>query len=454
MSGIVPVGGRCTIASLSLRVVPTDGCRVRSPRTAVAAWFTQPARAVDVAVLRIVVFLLLAHAVWSSEPWAYAAIDDALLVPARLLGGLVVDLPRSHDVLVVASAATIGLALVAATGRAVRAAGLAAVLLAVWVLGVTVSYGKVDHIHHVLWLAAVLAMGSSDRALVLGRRTDGRATAAVHGATLRVCWLLVGACYFFPGLAKLAVGPDWFSGRRLEAIQQATTIQKSFTPLFELHGFLAAAAAIATVAFELCFVLAVATRWRRWAFAAAIAFHLGTAALMDIAFPSLLLVLLAFTYGAGDHGDDQEHDGAGVVERARPEPGLRRLAVVALPLLVAVVLTGAGRMLDGWPVAQYPPFDYVPGQRVNTVVAVIDEPGGCRELELHRDLDVVPVSQRQAILRNTVRWPTDARLDAVTELVPGEPVIGLVHRTMTLDGEPVQDEVLRGVAGCPDPGSP
>jgi hypothetical protein len=405
---------------------------VEAPSIAIRRWLNRPARAADVAVLRVVVFGLLASTIWLKRPWRYAGISDALLVPPDLLGPVVVGLPRSHDALLIGSVLAIAAAAIAAWGRAVGIAGGAAVLLSVWVLGVTESFGKVDHFHHLLWLAAVLAAGRT-----------------AYGATLRVCWLLIGACYFFPGVAKAALGADWFSGRRLEAIQQTAIVERSIHPPFELHGALATVAASGAVVFELGFVFLVLTSYRRWALATAIVFHGATWLLLDIDFRPMILILLAMAYGAERGAEPTTADAPPSPARRLAVPRLTSLTALAVPLLTAVVLAGAGQIVNGWPVAQYPPFDYEPGTEVHTIVAIVDGPEGCRTVDLLDDLEVVAASNRPALIRAVLNDPTDARLDAIAELVPGGPVIGVVHRTLALDGTTLDDTGLRGAVRCP-----
>jgi hypothetical protein len=43
------------------------------------------------------------------------------------------------------------------------------------------------------------------------------------------------------------------------------------------------------------------------------------------------------------------------------------VVAVAVPLLTAIVIAGAARQLDGWPVAHYPDFAYVPGDRTEVI---------------------------------------------------------------------------------------
>ena len=106
----------------------------------------------------------------------------------------------------------------ALVGAGTRVSAPCAVLLGVFVLGVPQFFGKLNHDHHVLWFAAILAASRCGDALSFdGWRSGVRpAPDVAYGLPLRLCWVLVGVVYFFPGLWKAWVaGADWIAGDAL-----------------------------------------------------------------------------------------------------------------------------------------------------------------------------------------------------------------------------------------------
>ena len=101
-----------------------------------------------------------------------------------------------------------------------------------------------------------------------------------HGMPIRIAWLLIGSCYFFPGLAK-AVSGHWFDPENGQWLLDVQRWAAGLPPLHVSAPILVVAAA-ATVAFEVGFVFLVFSRFRTLAVAMAVAFHLSTFVLMGI----------------------------------------------------------------------------------------------------------------------------------------------------------------------------
>src|SRR5262249_50715778 len=94
-----------------------------------------------------------------------------------------------------------------------------AAVTSLYALGIPQLYGKVDHYHHLVWLALLLAASPCADALSLdarGRLTPPRSVR--YGFPLRVAWLLIGACYLFPGLAKLGEWRIWLAPHNLRGL--------------------------------------------------------------------------------------------------------------------------------------------------------------------------------------------------------------------------------------------
>lgn len=310
-------------------------------------WFTAPTAPANLSLLRIGVGLAAALTALQSRPWSYAGRPEALEQPSALLGGLVAALPRGvllQAASIVFTAAAVSLA----AGWWARRAALLVAVLGVYVLGVLTIWGKVDHFHHLVWLAAILAVSPCADALVLGRSERSAATSA-HGVPLRLAWILIAVVYWAPGAAKLAAGRDWIDHLDVMVANEAwfhrtlvTVPAWAFTPM-----------AIGTIVMEVGFVIAVFTRFRALWAVAAFTFHVGAWLSIGISFPALMLVLPA------------------VVAPFRARSEVDRSLVDRRPLVVGgILLVGAAAATvtftqDGWPFAAYPLFDQV--QNIATV---------------------------------------------------------------------------------------
>ncbi len=244
-------------------------------------------------------------------------------------------------VLLAASAALLGLR----ARPALAVLALAGSLL----LGAGQVGAATHHTHHLVWLAALLALAPVDARWALRPAPPGDLRVA-HGA-LAAVWVTLGLIYFFPGLHKLlAPGGAWFTGEALRGHLHWKWAQSpGFEPLLRLdaHPPLLRAASWATLAFELGFVFALWWRWpRRFAVTAALAFHAATATLMNIHFDTLWPCLVAFA----DFGPAPARASP---PAASPRPRPHPLAVL---LVLAVAAAGFARAERAWPFASYPSF--------------------------------------------------------------------------------------------------
>ncbi len=103
-------------------------------------------------------------------------------------------------------------------GLFTTASSALALILAVYVLGVTQVYGKVSHNHELIWFMALLAVSPCGDALSIDAILSSRKRAdlgiierpgasIVYALPLRFASLLLGIIYFFPGFWKF-----WTSG--------------------------------------------------------------------------------------------------------------------------------------------------------------------------------------------------------------------------------------------------
>ncbi len=117
--------------------------------------------------------------------------------------------------------------------------------------------------------ALIISLSASGRALSLdalittyrhGRvRLSMRSEPAVaYSLPLRLCWLMFGVSYFFPGLFKaIEAGDLWISGEAIAGhMTSAIATRAGFSPIFPLYDYplLSSFFGIGTFVFELGFV--------------------------------------------------------------------------------------------------------------------------------------------------------------------------------------------------------
>lgn len=253
-----------------------------------AWWFPAVPRA-RVAVLRVAVYLFVVVDVTLANRWVADRVDVPGELYRPLLLGRLLHLPTPGPVLVrVVMVALVVAALVAATGRAPRAAGVAVLLLYTeWML-VAFSYGKVDH-DRFAFLVALAVLPTVGRASWRDRSPDEAA-----GWALRAVQVAVVATYLLAVFAKLRFGGlAWLdSATLLRAVIRRGVL---FRDVLLDHPEVLHAAQYLLVAFELAApLLLLRGRIARAYLAAAFTFHAVTFATIGIVFLPHLVAMLSF----------------------------------------------------------------------------------------------------------------------------------------------------------------
>jgi predicted DCC family thiol-disulfide oxidoreductase YuxK len=231
-----------------------------------------------------------------------ASLPESLQFPPTLLGGLVADLHLTPDTVGVLWIVIVVGCVLASAGVFARTAALIVTLAAFVYVGEYQLYGKVNHNHHLLWIAAVFAVARCADALSLGVlirgargslpvvRTLPRSRA--YALPLRAIWLLIGFVYLFPGLWKAyRVRLEWFDPDTLRHhLWQKWAELDGYRPFLQVDEFapLLVLGAAGTLAFELGFILLLVTRpTRHLAALAGLGFHKSTGVMMQISFWTL-----------------------------------------------------------------------------------------------------------------------------------------------------------------------
>ncbi|HTQ40182.1 MAG TPA: HTTM domain-containing protein [Pirellulales bacterium] len=334
-----------------------------------AVFLFEPDSPINLAVFRIALFAALFFVVSPNLTYLFASFPAELKKVPSLTGVFLRWLPFDPDVATVAAYGLKAVCLLGMLGVASRMNALLAVVLGYYVLGIQQSFGKVNHIHHLIWFAMVLAASRCGDALSvdawIGRRQEswsrrlaGPAASAVYGVPLRVVWLLFGVIYFFPGFWKFwNCGFAWGlpENMRLEMYAKWSYFG-DWKPLLRIDQYplLLILGGLGTMLFEMGFVFLIFQRPTRYlAAAAGMMFHTMTNLVMTISFWPLQVLYVCFL--PWDR----------ISKRLLPSSQQEPTARAALPrdlvwtcagLLAVNIALGATHQEHAWPFACYPTF--------------------------------------------------------------------------------------------------
>jgi hypothetical protein len=376
-------------------------CRRRALKL-VIEFFTAKTHPLNLAVFRLVLFLLL---LWphlldplgpinSTSSW-YTEVPSELIVPPSgirfVLKRLHVDpasLIQPHWV----KASCVLVEAFCFTGLIGLFSRTSAFLVAVfgfYAWAIPEFYGKVDHNHHRLWFALLLAASpcgdalSCDALFALWRGAAPRAAALSYGLPLRFVWLLIGIIYFFPGFWKIwHNGLDWAFSDNLKNMMYANWFYMDWRPAFRLDRYplLCHIGGLLTVVFEMSFIFLIFfTTGRYLALIGALFFHFMTWLVLGIVFWELPVL-----YGAAliDWHFIISHITPRFREKEQPmnlaRHGLYPLMTWAVGgvLIVGNLLFGIREDVSAYPFACYPTFSgIVKEPRAHRIVCFVSADG-------------------------------------------------------------------------------
>ena len=364
--------------------------RRRSVARRLGGFLTETDAALNLAILRIATFgTLLMLPAGGEEFIIHVGLPDALLFPPSGLGPLLAsNLPEPGAARVMLYA-WIMVTTMAAAGFLTRPATIASAVLTLVILGVPQLHGKVNHSHHLVWFAILLATSRCGDVLSvdawLGRRRQAPASDIRYGLPLHFAWLLLGMVYFFPGIWKLWTGgADWiFSDHLRHQIWHQWTTHATWKPMINPtdHPWLLRAGGLGVVAFELSFIFMMFDRRTRiLAFVLGLGFHLANMATLNIAFISLMgvyVVLIDWQRLLAATGIRSIRLGIGRTDGPHPRGSLIPNIVAGTVLLAGNAWYGFRGDNYGWPFACYPKFAYPIREPVRSVIELdIVDPDG------------------------------------------------------------------------------
>ena len=293
------------------RVMPIPALLHR-PSEILRGYFGGVTHPLNLAVTRILVFVICLNALNIDEILWFSGLPVALQFPPKTLAWLAPHIPINPQFASVAIAVFVVGSICGILGLFTRWAALAVVVSGLYALGIPQLYGKVDHYHHVLWFASILAFSPCSDAFSLDaiRRAwsaarlnavpIARAPALAYALPLRFIWILMGIIYFFPGMWKARLsGLDWAIGPGFTNILYQKWFELGWwLPVIRVDQFppvLLTMMALGTIVFELSFVFLIfSAKTRAIAAAAGTVFHYMTNVFLNIWFWDLNLMYLTF----------------------------------------------------------------------------------------------------------------------------------------------------------------
>ena len=311
-----PIRARVLFSRVSLAVIFGDlvlaaAIGRQRMRRVIANFFTNPTSPVNLAIFRIAVFGTTLTTLFFDAPataW-FSSFPHQLQVAPYGSGWLLPYIPVSESLVTAATGLLIVVCITGIIGLFARASSLLALLLALYVLGITQLYGKVSHDHVLIWFMTLLAVSPCSDALSIDAILESRNRAdrgvldppgpsISYALPLRFAALLLGLIYFFPGFWKFwNVGFGWALSDNLKYQMYSKWMEfDGWTPFFRLdwHPWLCKIVALETMVFEMTFVLLVFfPRLRRLAAFAGVMFHVGSLIFLRIFFWDLLIFYVA-----------------------------------------------------------------------------------------------------------------------------------------------------------------
>lgn len=367
---------------------------------------------VSLAVFRIVTMLAI---FFSTDPIiirTFAGLPEVLRVNPGVGGSFLGLFPFNADVGWHAAWLLRFLCLFGILGIFSRTAcGLVAVL-ALFVLGIPQSFGKVNHYHHLIWFATLLATSRCGDALsvdVLRSGTGswknqlvGPGASRTYGVPIRIAWLLMGLVYFFPGFWKVwNCGYEWGLSENLQLhLYHKWAELDGWRPFFRIDAYpwLLSLSGLGTIVFEMSFILLVLhPRTRIIAAVGGLAFHNMTNAFMAISFWNLQIFYLTFIPW---NRFVRTPENKRIVSRQRIGQ------VVAAGAMIAILNIGFGFLHLGsdWPFSCYPTFaGFRTTVHQQIEIAIVTKEGREEIIPLRVIHDRIPSERLVGIFNNVLK---------------------------------------------------
>ncbi len=301
---------RILLIYLAIGLVVIASLRRRQVWRIVKEFFTAATHPLNLAIFRIVFFFTLFRSVDIPYTVWFSHIPTELQVAPTGLAWLLPHLPINETWVTLSCELLLFFCLTGMLGLFARTSALCAAILGCYVHGVPSFFGKVNHDHHLIWFAALLATSrcgdalSCDALFSAWKRadqgtTDPPGSSCAYALPLRFVWLLLGLIYFFPGFWKWWNGGlTWAFSDNLKFHMYSKWMEfPDWTPFFRIDQYplLYQLGAIGTIAFEMSFIFLIFfPRLRLFAPLGGIVFHNMTNLFLGIFFLDLIRCYVSF----------------------------------------------------------------------------------------------------------------------------------------------------------------
>ncbi len=365
---------------------------MRYGRSVVSTFFSEATHPINLGIFRIVLFAALIIYVDIPQVVQFSRFPVELRVAPFGIGWLINILPINPAWATVASYLFIVVCVSGVLGFFSRTSATIAVVLGFYVLGIPQFFGKIDHYHHLLWFAAILAASPCGDALSLDsfiasrkkKTNEALGPSVSYALPLKFVMLLMGIIYFFAGVWKFVIGGlGWATGDTMKYILYAQWFRLDWMPAFRIDQYPLAyrAAGIGVIFFELAFIfLLFFPRIRTIAAIGGILFHFSVYLFAHINFWTLAVCYVAFINFEPFHHLFRKAEQVPL----EADPSNRKSKIVnrnSVVLLVGTLLLSINilcglALIDSWPFAVYPTFASVQEKYLQSLTISLLNPDG------------------------------------------------------------------------------
>ena len=354
-------------------------------------FFSQVTHPVNLAAFRIMLFTAIVFNTDVPLSVQQSGFPEVLRVAPFGLGWLLNIVPINPTLAAIASCLFLLICLSGIVGFFSRTSAALAALLGLYVLGIPQFFGKIDHYHHLLWFAALLAASpcgdvlSIDAIIAKKKKLNAsipqRSTAYL--LPLRFVMLLMGIIYFFAGLWKFVIGGiEWGTGETMKDILYAQWFRLDWMPVFRIdqHPLLCQMAGIGVMTFELVFIFFLFfLSLRRLAAIGGLLFHLSVYLFAHINFWNLAVCYLVFVdfepFYRRFVKESVLTEETGPLHRSWGFANQRlRPTFFVGTVLVSISIFCGITLIDSWPFAVYPTFAGVEEKYLQSLTIVLTNP--------------------------------------------------------------------------------
>jgi hypothetical protein len=389
-------------------------------RSSIVRRLFPPEGALDLAVFRISVayVLLRTGMLWDVLRWS--RLSPALRVAPIGFGWISERVPIDPRSASVALVVFVGALIFALVGLHARIAFTVVTLLGVYLLGIPQLGGQVWHMHHLLWFSAVLAASPCSDALSVDAwraRRRGQllpnAPSIAYAVPLTTARVLIAIVFFFPGLWKLReAGIDWAWSDNLRNLMYSKWFQTgggSWWQRIDRWPTLVRLCACAAIVFELSFLpLVFVRRARIPLLVIALTFHAFTSLFLRIEFSTLWWCYGVFIdWSALKRRIFDRYFPSKTETPTTATRPLRGSSVfVGVGLVVVNAYFGFAGIIQGWPFACYPTFQYVTSAEIRAIdLEAVRDDGSVVAVPRASSLDRVRAQQMWAVEWNVINRP-------------------------------------------------